>query len=108
MAEFPEVEKEKVQFIGNQGFKQEAIELLDKVLREQCNLGAYGDLSKGLEELKKECNIKIIDKDNHYEIDIYPSSGKGGHDFSFTIDKKSGKRSDVVVGEILPEPDIEE
>jgi hypothetical protein len=36
-------------------------------------------------------------------IKMSPKSELGGHDFAFTINKKTGKRSDVVIGEVLPE-----
>jgi hypothetical protein len=97
-----------VQFEGNQNLKNNAIKLLDKVLKEQGDLGVYGNLSGGVSETIKDMNIKIVEEDDYYSIDISPKSSYGGHDFSFTIDKKTQKRSNVVVGEVLPPPDFEE
>ncbi|MFC1857697.1 hypothetical protein ACFL9U_06660 [Thermodesulfobacteriota bacterium] len=61
--------------------KNNIIEFVDKALKEQGHLGVYGDLSGGLKELTQECNIKIIEKDNFYEISIAPIHGDDGHDF---------------------------
>ena len=96
-----------IQFDGSTRARRKAIELLDNVLKEQGDLGVYGDLSDGVEVLIKDMNIRIVQEKDLYFIDIYPKNTSGGHDFSFTIDSKTGKRSDVVVGEVLPEPDID-
>jgi len=96
-----------IQFDGSAGARKKAIELLDNVLKEQGDLGVYGDLSDGVEVLIKDMNIRIVQEKDNYSIDIYPKHTSGGHDFSFTIDSKTGKRSDVVIGEVLPEPDID-
>lgn len=96
-----------IQFDGSARARRKAIELLDNVLKEQGDLGVYGDLSDGIEVLLKDMNIRIVQDKNHYSIDIYPKNASGGHDFSFTIDSKTGKRSGVVIGEVLPEPGID-
>ena len=96
-----------IQFDGSPKARDKAIEFLDNVLKEQGDLGVYGDLSDGVEVLIKDMNIRIVQEKDHYAIDIYPKTASGGHDFSFTIDSKTGKRSGVVVGEVLPEPDID-
>jgi len=36
--------------------------LIDEVLKEQGDLGVYGDLSAGLRELTKDFEIRIIEK----------------------------------------------
>ena len=95
-----------IQFDGSTRARRKAIELLDSVLKEQGDFGVYGDLSGGVGVLLKDMNIRIVQEKNHYSIDIYPKNTSGGHDFSFTINSKTGKRSDVVIGEVLPEPDI--
>lgn len=100
------LQNESIQFEGNQKFKKDALELLDKVLKEQGDLGVYGNLSGGIEELTKNMNIKIIEENDYYSIDIYPKLRSGGHDFGFTIDKRTGKRSNVAVGEVLPPPNL--
>ena len=94
-------------FEGERGAKQHAMELLDRVLKEQGDLGVYGDLSGGIEEIAKTMGIRIMEVGNYFEIEIYPTSGAGGHDFCFTIDKKTGKRSNVTVGEVLPHPNFD-
>jgi len=49
-----------------------------------------------------------IDANNDFlEISVYPLSGQG-HDFSFIIDINNGKLTNLVVGEIAPQPDIDE
>jgi hypothetical protein len=103
MSEEPFFQKEDIQFEGNQQSRKDAIELLDKVLKEQGDLGVYGNLSIGLERLTKEFYIEIKDEKDYYSIDIYPKS-YAGHDFSFSIDKNTGKISDLCVGEIIPPP----
>ena len=99
---------EKIGFEGDPKAKKKSIALLDKVLREQGDLGVYGDLSGGLEELIRDFAVEITEREDHYEIDIYPRSSEGGHDFSFTINKETGKRSEVAVGEVLPEPEFDQ
>jgi len=96
-----------IQFDGNSQSKNNAIELLDRVLKEQGDFGVYGDLSDGVAVLIKEMNIKIEKEKNAYSIDIFPKNTSGGHDFSFTIDIKTEKISGVVFGEISPEPDFD-
>ena len=107
MAEIPLNIHEEIMFDGAQTSKRAAVELLDKVLKEQGDLGVYGNLRGGVEEISKEMKIKIKEEVNYYFIDIFPKSNTGGHDFSFTIDKKTEKMSHVVVGEVLPEPKFE-
>ncbi|MDD3002147.1 MAG: hypothetical protein PHF29_10370, partial [Candidatus Riflebacteria bacterium] len=92
-----------IDFKGNRALKSEAIALLDKTMREEGNLGAFGNLCGGIEKIRKDYCIRIIDENDCLTIDMSPKSDFGGHDFTFTIDKKTGKRSDVVVGEVLPE-----
>ncbi|OUS03830.1 hypothetical protein A9Q81_06795 [Gammaproteobacteria bacterium 42_54_T18] len=96
-----------IQFDGSARARKKAIALLDQVLKEQGGLGVYGDLSDGVGVLIKDMNIRIVQEKDHYSIDIYPKSTSGGHDFSFTIDRKTRKMSGVVVGSVLPEPDID-
>lgn len=99
--------RENILFDGNQDKKKAVVELIDRVLKEQGDLGVYGDLSGGINEITERMYIKISEHDDSYAVSIWPKSGKGGHDFSFTVDKSTGRMSDVAVGEILPEPDCE-
>ena len=107
MSENSFIRNESIQFEGNQGLKKDAIELLDKVLKQQGDLGTFGDLRGGIEKIIKDMNIKIIDENNFYSIDIYPKSNSDSHDFGFTIDKKTEKRSNVTIGEVLPPPNFD-
>ena len=93
-----------IQFEGNQQSRKEVVKLLDTVLKNQGDLGVYGDLSQGLETVLKEMNVKIEEQKDAYLIDIFPRKNTGGHDISFTIDKKTGKMSDVAGGEISTGP----
>lgn len=106
MAERPFIKNEDIEFMGDQRSKGAAIELLDKVLREQGDFGVYGNLSGGIGEMRKDMKIRITEETALYSIEISPKSTVGGHDFFFTIDKKTGKRSDITVGEVLPEPGV--
>jgi len=100
-------EKTFILYKGDIKYKKVAIELLDKVLKEQGDLGVYGGLTGGINTLKKDMNIEITEEKDKYSISISPKS-QSGHDFSFSISKKSGKISGVVaVGNILPPPDFE-
>jgi len=96
-----------IQFEGKPYARKKAIALLDQVLKEQGDLGVYGDLSAGVAILIDTMGISIEEQQGGYSISIYPKDASGGHDFSFTIDSHTGQRSDVVVGEVLPEPDID-
>ena len=108
MSEIPFIKNENIQFYGDQSVRNDAIKLLDRVLKEQGDFGSYGNLSGGIDDIKKDMNIKITEEEYYYSIDIYPESSFGGHDFGFTIDKITGKRSDVAVGEILPPPEFDQ
>ncbi len=100
-------EYEGVVFEGNPLHKEQAIESVDKALKEQGDFKAYGNLSGGLEKLKEEKLVtRILMRDGYYEVSVYPDNPIGGHDFSFRVDMKTGKISNVCVGEIVPPPDI--
>ncbi|MCX5686735.1 MAG: hypothetical protein NTW09_04680 [Candidatus Omnitrophica bacterium] len=92
-----------IRFEGNPDEKAKAIALVDIVLKGQGDLGVYGNLSGGVDSLIKEMRITITDKGAYYAVDMAPRSGQG-HDFSFTIDKGTGRRSEVAIGEVLPPP----
>lgn len=91
---------ESIHFIGNKESKAAAIESVNTALMKYGNLGVYGDLSSGLAALLKTYEIKIEDAKSNYRVEIWPRSVQEGHDFSFLVDKKTKKISDVVVGEI--------
>jgi hypothetical protein len=81
--------------------KENAIQHIDSCLRQYGNLNAYGDLSKGVNDLLKLNYMTITNKDGYYYLSIAPDSGSG-HDFGMKIDKNDLKLHDVVVGEVTP------
>jgi len=96
---------EMISFSGRPEDKIKVVSLLDKALKEQGDLGVYGDLSCGVEELLKDSYISITDNEEFYGIAVSPKSG-AGHDFSFDVDRKSGEISNVVVGVVVPPPGV--
>ncbi|MFH1877509.1 MAG: hypothetical protein ABH883_01720 [Candidatus Omnitrophota bacterium] len=89
----------RIHFEGDAGAKEEAIEMLDAVLKTQGDFGVYGDLSGGLSALASGYHVKIIDRETSLMVSIYPESGTG-HDFAFTIEKTTKTLENPVVGEI--------
>ncbi len=76
-----------------------AVAFVDDALKKNGDLGVYGDLSAGLEELSKDHEIVILSHDDHYVVRIVPDS-RAGHEFHFKVSKSSGEIRDVMVGEI--------
>ena len=99
--------EDKIIFEGNNENKDYIIKLLDEILKDQGDFGVYGNLSFGIADILKSNIINIQEENNLLNVSIYPISGQG-HDFNFTIDTDNKKLRDLVVGEIEPEPDIEE
>ena len=99
--------EDKIIFEGNNENKDYIIILLDEILKVQGDFGVYGNLSFGIADILKSNIINIQEENNLLNVSIYPISGQG-HDFNFTIDIDNKKLRDLVVGEIEPEPDIEE
>ena len=97
---------DKVKYTGDTE-RSEAIEYINKILKEKGDLGVYGDLSPGLEGLIKDSNINLVERETHYQLELSPVSNEG-HDFSLKIDKEKPVIYDVVVGEIEPDPEEEE
>ncbi len=95
-----------VLFDGKEALRESAMERVDRSLGEHGDLGVYGNLSRGLEEITKEMFVRITDEGKYYSVSVWPKSGRG-HDFSFLVDKENGGISNVVVGEVLPEPEFE-
>lgn len=93
--------------LGTPQSKTDVIELLDRVLKAQGDFGVYGNLSDGVEALVEYMNVSITVEEECYSIELSPKDSFGGHDFSFTINKKTETISDVVVGEVLPQPDFD-
>ena len=76
-----------------------AIELDAEFLEPECLVG-------GLKEYTEEFVVTIKDAESLYDIDLNPKSGEG-HDFSFSVDKSTGRidRQSLAIGEVLPEPE---
>ena len=74
-----------------------AIELDAEFLEPECLVG-------GLKEYTEEFVVTIKDVKSLYDIDLNPKSG-AGHDFSFSVDKSTGRidRQSLAIGEVLPE-----
>jgi len=92
-----------IQFYGNQKKREQVFSFVDQSLKQYGNFGAYGDLRGGLKKISKENEIEVRDSANVYQISISPKS-KEGHDFSFQVDKQTGKISNLAVGSLSPDP----
>ncbi len=102
LAQIDEFKKE-IEFVGKDKNKEKAIQVVDKSLKRHGNLGVYGDLSAGIEQVTMDHYVTITDTKNYYHVMIAPDR-QGGHDFCFKIDKNTYELYDVIVGEVLPEP----
>ena len=70
MSEIPFIKNENIQFYGDQSVRNDAIKLLDRVLKEQGDFGSYGNLSGGIDDIKKDMNIKITEEEYYYSIAV--------------------------------------
>ena len=111
MADFEELTK-KIRFprgpkdIGGQA---DVVAKLDAALKASGDLGVYGDLSGGAEDLLKDMSITMTDRGGGFGVDCGPISG-GGHDFQFHLPKSTWTidPDSISVGEVLPEPEDDE
>ena len=94
-----------ISFAGDASRRAEAIAGVDRGLKLHGNFGPYGDLTCGLGPILRDGKVAIVDGPGHYRVSIAPRSG-GGHDFSFLVDKASGLISGLVVGSVLPPPEL--
>lgn len=111
MAKYDEIVK-PIRFPSNITKIEPKIQLvskLDEALKKSGDLGVYGDLSNGIEDLIKDFRITITENISGYFIDCGPLSGSG-HDFQFVLKKKNWSidENSICVGEVLSEPDEEE
>lgn len=85
------------------------IEILDNALKQGGDLGVYGDLSPGLQSLVQDFYITVTEDEEVFYVDCAPMSGQG-HDFGFSIIKKTGliDENSICVGEVEEEPDLDE
>ena len=79
-----------------------AIELDADFLEPECLIG-------GLKEYLEEFVVTIKDVKSLYDIDLNPRYG-AGHDFSFSVDKSTGRvdRQSLAIGEISPETEVDD
>jgi hypothetical protein len=57
-------------------------------------------------ELLDTFNVKILSKEKIIHVDLAPKS-REGHDYAFSIDRKTGKiiETSIVIGELIPDPE---
>lgn len=79
--------------------------IVDQALRKHGNLGAYGDLSAGLEALEQQFTAQLTPSAETIDVSLSPHSGEG-HDFSFLVHRATGEISGVVVGSLAPPPNV--
>ncbi|MEM7584756.1 MAG: hypothetical protein AAF560_15300 [Acidobacteriota bacterium] len=77
---------------------------VDATLREQGDLGSYGDLRAGLDELGQHFHVTIKDSGARWSVNLWPHSDEG-HDYSFGVVKETGEMVDTMIGSIFPPPD---
>ncbi len=93
-------------YTGDESSKKEVLALIDSSLRKNGDLGVYGDLSGGLQVLLEQgMAVSVSECKEGYDVSIWPAESSHGHDFSLTVSPK-GEISGVVVGEILPPPEL--
>ena len=97
----------KVQFtnIDSEENRIEVLDIIDRSLKQNGDFGVYGDLSDGLAEILRGNYMMVTNVKKLLNISVAPDS-QAGHDFSFTINKQSLEISDLVVGEVIPPPDM--
>ncbi|MBU8892166.1 MAG: hypothetical protein KOO66_05270 [Bacteroidales bacterium] len=97
----------KVQFsnIDSEENRIEVLDIIDRSLIQNGNFGVYGDLSDGVAEILKENYMSVTNGKKILNISVAPDS-QAGHDFSFSINKQSLEISDLIVGEVIPPPDM--
>lgn len=84
-----EDQKKNVKFIGNQIRRDEAIDFIDKILKEKGRFDDYADLSGGLDVITDTYKVMITDDDDSYAVQIEPFEGDSGELF-FTVYKANG------------------
>ena len=99
--------KKEIRFISDDDdAKETAIDKVNKALELDADFLEPECLVGGLKEYLDEFIVTIKDTKSLYDIDLNPKSG-AGHDFSFSVDKSTGRvdRQSLAIGEILPEPE---
>lgn len=76
-----------ISFSGSDERKRKALVFIDKCLKKQGDLGAYGDLSCGLAELQKNKSIAITTQsDSYYYLSVFPPN-----EYTFSISRETGR-----------------
>ena len=99
--------KKEIRFISDDDdAKETAIDKVNRALELDADFLEPECLVGGLKEYLDEFIVTIKDTESLYDIDLNPKSG-AGHDFSFSVDKSTGRidRQSLAVGEVLPEPE---
>ena len=99
--------KTEIRFISDdKGASGAAIDIVNKAIELNADFLEPECLVGGLKEYLDEFIVTIKDTKSLYDIDLNPKSG-AGHDFSFSVDKSTGRvdRQSLAIGEILPEPE---
>ena len=96
--------RKEIEFVGKEKNKGKAIQVVDKSLKKHGNLEVQVDLSVGLSELSRNNYITITEKSNYYHVIIAPDS-EGRHDYCLKVDKNTLEVFDLVIGEVVPEPE---
>lgn len=77
-----------IKFMGNQIKRNDALELVDSVLKEKGQLDDHVDFTIGLSGLSEKYMIHIIDDDDSYAVKLEPHADYMSS-LEFTIDKES-------------------
>lgn len=95
--------EKSVSYVGNNRGKD--LTSLDEALKENGNFGVYGDLSDGLVSLLSYMYVSVERQENKLIVSAAPLSGEG-HDFSFVVNLLNKEIDNVVIGEVLPQPEF--
>lgn len=99
--------KKEIRFIpGYNEDSSKVIDIINKAIQLDAQFLESECLVGGLKEYMEEFVVTINDSGSRFFIDLNPKSGEG-HDFSFSVDKNTGRidRQSLAVGWVLPEPE---
>ena len=80
--------KKNVKFMGDQKRRDEAIQLIDSVLKEKGLFENFADLRSGIAGIASSYRIHIVDDDDSFDVTVEPVSGMG-ENLNFIVDKES-------------------
>ena len=78
----------------------EDIALIDTAMRKYGDFGVYGNVTAGLVAMSKTSGIVITPTPTNISVAL---GAEGGHDLSFTVDRKTGKLEGVAAGHSVHE-----